>query len=341
MKKLFTLLSLFTISAINAQVPSYVPTNGLVAYYPFNGTANDESSNGNNGVINGATLISDRFGNLNSAYGLSTLTDNLTVSNVQPSFNNTGLSISLWMRFPTQYNQSTIALVKNGIPNTNGFDIAIDQNNTAYGINNYLVIFKVGNGALASFVSNQSELGIWSNIVSTYDGNSLKIYLNGILKVTQPFNQSMNITNNNLVFCSWDNPTTPLVKTRQIDDIAIYNRALTQDEIIGLYNAENTCQSLVINTGVLNFNPLTYNNTVTIYPNPANDHITIDCGNLANVSGWNIIITNTLGQEVFNQPMNTQQYTVPLNGWTGQGNYFVKIYNSQGALINTKKIILQ
>jgi len=42
--------------------------DGLVAYYPFNGNANDESGNGNNGTVNGATLTSDRFGNANSAY---------------------------------------------------------------------------------------------------------------------------------------------------------------------------------------------------------------------------------------------------------------------------------
>ena len=51
-----------------AQVPSYVPTNGLVAYYPFDGNANDDSGNGNNGTVNGATLTTDRFGNANSAY---------------------------------------------------------------------------------------------------------------------------------------------------------------------------------------------------------------------------------------------------------------------------------
>ncbi|CAN1528152.1 Secretion system C-terminal sorting domain [Flavobacteriaceae bacterium] len=105
--------------------------------------------------------------------------------------------------------------------------------------------------------------------------------------------------------------------------------------------AENTCSTLVINTGVLGFNPVTYNNTVTIYPNPANDHITIDCGNLANVSGWTIKIVNTLSQEVFTGAMNTQQYVVPLNTWNGQGVYFVKIYDASNNLVNTKKIILQ
>ena len=78
-----------------------------------------------------------------------------------------------------------------------------------------------------------------------------------------------------------------------------------------------------------------------VYPNPANDQITIDCGNLANVSGWTIKIVNTLGQEVFSGAMNTQQYVVPLNSWSGQGIYFVKIYDGSNNLMNTKKIILQ
>jgi uncharacterized delta-60 repeat protein len=79
----------------------------------------------------------------------------------------------------------------------------------------------------------------------------------------------------------------------------------------------------------------------SIYPNPAQDQITIDCGNLANVVGYHIEIVNTLGQVVFNQPMNTQQYSVPLNTWSGTGVYFVKIYDASNNLLNTKKIILQ
>ncbi len=51
-----------------AQVPSYVPTDGLAGYWPFSGNANDESGNSHNGTVNGATLTADRFGNANSAY---------------------------------------------------------------------------------------------------------------------------------------------------------------------------------------------------------------------------------------------------------------------------------
>ena len=167
-------------------------------------------------------------------------------------------------------------------------------------------------------------------------------YVNGILVSTYAVSGALCSSTNPLYF-GCDNGLGSLNRflNGKLDDIAIYNRALTQEEITNLYYAENSCQSLVINTGVLSFNPPTYNNTVTIYPNPANDHITIDCGNLANVSGWSIKIYNTLGQEVFSGAMNTQQYVVPLNTWSGQGVYFVKIYDASNQLMNTKKIILQ
>jgi hypothetical protein len=69
MKKHLLILAtaLLSISTF-AQIPTYVPANGLVGWWPFNGNANDESGNGNNGTVNGATLTTDRFGNANSAY---------------------------------------------------------------------------------------------------------------------------------------------------------------------------------------------------------------------------------------------------------------------------------
>ena len=57
----------FTSNAFS-QVPNYVPISGLVGYWPFNGNANDESGNGNNGTVNGATLTEDRFGNADQSY---------------------------------------------------------------------------------------------------------------------------------------------------------------------------------------------------------------------------------------------------------------------------------
>ncbi|MGK5093982.1 hypothetical protein WDW89_18465 [Deltaproteobacteria bacterium TL4] len=58
---------------------SSIPTNGLVAYYPFNGNANDESGNWNNGTVNGATLTTDRHGNANKAYSFDGADDYINI----------------------------------------------------------------------------------------------------------------------------------------------------------------------------------------------------------------------------------------------------------------------
>ena len=52
-----------------------IPISGLVAHYPFNGNANDESGNGNDGTVVGATLTTDRFGSPNSAYSFDGVDD--------------------------------------------------------------------------------------------------------------------------------------------------------------------------------------------------------------------------------------------------------------------------
>ena len=57
-----------TVSTMAQNLPNYVPANGLVGWWPFNGNANDESGSGNNGTNNGAILTNDRFGNANKAY---------------------------------------------------------------------------------------------------------------------------------------------------------------------------------------------------------------------------------------------------------------------------------
>ena len=83
MKRLFltlTLSILFIPFGISQDLPSYVPTDGLVAYYPFNGNANDESGNGNHGTVNGATLTSDRNGNENSSFSFNGESDDVRIN---------------------------------------------------------------------------------------------------------------------------------------------------------------------------------------------------------------------------------------------------------------------
>lgn len=356
MKKIFTLLAIIITTCSFAQIPSYVPTNGLVAYYPFSGNANDVSGNSNNGTVSGASLTSDRNQISNSCYNFNV--NNWTWGSggdeiyipYNSSFNSSNITVSAWFMRISNGTQNQGLTVLNrfqyGYSNPNGQTWGIKLN-AANQFDTQTWISKASSQNNQESIVNTGfkiQLNKWYNVIFTFDGQLLKQYINGVLTDSSSLAgfilntagiSGISIGVSDQANGHWE----PF--SGKIDDIGIWNRALTQEEVTNLYYADTTCQSLVINTGVLSYNPVTYNNTVTIYPNPANDHITIDCGNLANVSGYKIKITNTLGQEVFNQPMNTQQYVVPLNTWGGAGMYFVKIYDVQDNVLNTKKIILQ
>jgi hypothetical protein len=228
--------NLYTSTVPVSCLPAYVPTSGLVGYWPFCGNANDESGNANNLMNNGGVFISDRNGTPNSACGLSNIGTNLSASNLTPSLSSSLQSISYWVQLPTQYNYSTLTLATNGVAYTNGSHLFIDQNDGAYGINNYVVGILISNGQSISFTANQSELGNWNNVVYTYDGNQLKLYFNGILKSSLQYSGGINPPNNNLLFANWGNPSVPSSTNRNIDDIGIWNRALTEQEIAILYS---------------------------------------------------------------------------------------------------------
>ena len=323
-----------TAQIIIAQVPSYVPTNGLVGYWPFNGNANDESGNGNNGTATNVFYTQDRFNIDNKSTQLNgngyvTMSNS---SNLQ-ALNNV-MTITGWFKATTFYNNQWYSL----ICKSNSFSpmqFSVQAGPT--GIN------FLNNGVGYSYVTN-INLNTWYFFAIVQNQNTVKFYLNDLnYTVSSPGTYTYTYSTNNTMEVGRDIYGATEFSNGKIDDIGIWNRALNQQEVANLYNSigNNECLTMTINTGVLSTTPVTYTSTVNIYPNPANDQITIDCGNLANVVGWNIKITNMLGQEVFSQPMNTQQYVVPLNSWTGQGMYFVKIINAQNEVVNIKKIILQ
>ena len=343
-----------TTQMIMAQVPSYVPTNGLVGYWPFNGNANDESGNGNNGIIlPGVTYSNDRYNVQNKSLlidGVDGGVPNNMITNkgaLLPSAipSNSDFTISAWFQIAdltkgvassTPTNSFTAQTILCGLP-FNSFGLTFNHPYAPNKIMSCLGSFCGPNNPVSWDFSNQLD---WHHVCVRKTSNNFSYFLDGTLVNSTNLNFNFALTSLQIGGIP---VSTGEVFSGHVDDVGIWNRALTQQEISDLSNSvsSNECLTMTINTGVLSTTPVTYTSTVNIYPNPANDQITIDCGTLANVVGWNIKITNMLGQEVFNQTMNTQQYVVPLNSWTGQGMYFVKIINAQNEVVNIKKIILQ
>jgi len=86
-------------------------TDGLVAYYPFNGNANDESGNGNDGTVTGAALTADRFGNPNSAYSFDGINDIIEVSHSSSLNITSAISLCAWV-YPFELSHYTAIVWK-------------------------------------------------------------------------------------------------------------------------------------------------------------------------------------------------------------------------------------
>ena len=217
---------------ITFTLPTF-PTNGLVGYWPFNGNANDESDNGNNGTVNGATLTTDRFGNANSAY--SFIKSNILITN---KFFDNGLqnySISLW--FLTYDIKVSTQCFLNTNPH-NGEWIGYNH----YSANNKISHWKNTNANIISWdifsantlFYNQINNQTWFNFTLVKEGNNYYYYINGQLDKTSVSSKSAISQMTGMIFGT-SMANEPL--NGKLDDIAIYNRALTTQEITTLYNS--------------------------------------------------------------------------------------------------------
>jgi hypothetical protein len=332
-----------------AQIPSYIPSNGLVAYYPFNGNANDASGNGNNGTVVGATLIPDRFGNVDKAYSFAVNQYISLNPNIQNNFgtsgsNNVSFTISCWFRNNDTIFTNPSALIGGRNPNGSNFTGLHPWQNTKT-VRFYINSDNTFNANLNNI--QFSDLDNWNNVVASYTSlgsPNLKLYYNGLLVDTLTSNFPW-------IFTSEFNIGADIFYPRYfnglIDDIGIWNRALTDQEITSLYNG-NICfetvrvtDTLVINVNRTGYNPITYSNTIKVYPNPANNKITIDNGDIQKMNGYSIKIINSLGQQVYQGAITQQIVSIDITQWAGNGMYYLQLTDNNGNIVDVKKIVLQ
>ena len=205
---------------------------GLVAFYPFNGNANDESGNGNNGVVNGATLTTDRLGKADSAYSFDGVNDYIQLPSTS-------------LLHPNQFSLSAWVYLKEYVSNGDGniganvfSNYICCQTSTAF----IFYISQDGRASIRSLDDLKSNtiipLNTWSHIVATHNGNILKVYLNGTIDGNKPSLLSSTSSSgaSRIGKGSWYDQNGFEMFSGIIDDIRIYNRALTDTEVLALYN---------------------------------------------------------------------------------------------------------
>lgn len=231
-------------------------SNGLVAYYPFNGNTNDQSGNDHDGVNNGATLTNDRFGNMNSAYNFDGDDDFMEISPIPVMSEVDNFTVSLWYYF----NEFNIQELADGLIDRqyvfcghshsdtvqsdyfrDGFLIYIDLsadnkpslNNTTFKLNGNNYSFK--NLLINNFYQT------WHHVVFVRKDNQTFHYVDGVL-VDSIYNDGVILNMNHNLYLgtfSGDNPYYQRLHYNfdgKIDDIRIYNIALKEEEVTALYN---------------------------------------------------------------------------------------------------------
>jgi hypothetical protein len=216
--------------AMPSPTPQASLADGLVAYYPFNGNANDESEHGNHGIVHGAILADDRLGNHDSAYSFDGV-DDYIASNSDISLDTT-YSVALWFNYTESTESAT--LFHRGYQGWCWYEpkIHIDEAST-------LKVNVSGCSGEGTVGTLEIAPGEWYHVAIVARNGSQEFYVNGekiastghTLRYTFAYKAFIGVS---------ANQNTPVLNYfhGSIDDVRIYNRALSEAEVQALYEQD-------------------------------------------------------------------------------------------------------
>ncbi|HPI54265.1 MAG TPA: hypothetical protein PLU10_06195, partial [Chitinophagaceae bacterium] len=330
-------------------------SNGLVAYWDFNGNANDVSGNGNNGIVFGATLTTGQAGFPNTAYSFNGSSDYIQVPN-SASLNFPNGSFTLYALVKPQGFYSgpchgNIIIDKYGDYNPGWYSLRFSD---AYS-SSFLNCNSPVNTAQQNFNCHQYNmvpsgggyvpyinLNEWYCLVAVSDGATLKLYMNGVLVQTQSLSGSLGTNTADLFIGRLNSMAYPYWLNGVIDEIRMYDRAINTAEINALCNCQSVLpysSSILTNdttvcmgTGVqLQTNPLIDTNAIFTWSPTSTLSDTTSLNPIATTSTTTTYYLNILNAGC-NQLVNgdfesgnigfSSQYTfAPIN--TIEGEYYV------------------
>ncbi len=284
-----------------------------VAYYPFNGNADDQSGLGNHGAVSGASLVADRFGNSASAYYFNGSTDNIRVP-FSASLNfQDAITVSFWMNPADLPARESYPLSHGSWENR--WKISISPDKT--------IRWTVKSTTDVKDLDSKTTVatGTWYHVVGIYDGANFDLYLDGALSAHSTFSGSILTTSIDFMIGQERPNVTGHSFNGVLDDIRIYNYALTAYEILNLYDEivgiDDDKQSLPAQFA------LSQN-----YPNPFNPQTTIQY-QIKTAGNVKLEIFDLRGRKVeslVNEYQQAGYYTIIWDAPnTSSGIYFVRL----------------
>ena len=237
------------IQASNRPAPPPTLELGLLAYYPFNGNAKDESGNGHDGKIEGPELTDDRHGKANSAYAFRGGRDVIRIADhelLRPG----QITISGWSFRTVSRSGAFVSkteFTNVNLPRGEQFQLEIDDSLAKFLIKRNSE-GRPGNGWQRLKSIGEVALERWVMVTATWDGFSQKIYLDGSMQGKNddaPHGNIDNVPGGELLLGSSWVPESGHF-SGLIDDVRIYNRSLSAAEVKALYDYEKPATSQVI-----------------------------------------------------------------------------------------------
>jgi Concanavalin A-like lectin/glucanases superfamily len=199
--------------------------NGLVAYWPLDGNADDVSGNANHGIIKGCTDAADRYGKPAKCYSFNGASNYITVKgnatlNIQRS-----ISITAWINADADH-QSLGGIIDRGpgLGDHGGYYVRFRD---------WKIDFAISM-PYTEFMGGDLKPSTWHFFAATYDDNTVKIYLDGSLV----YNKTIGSGNLDL----WNNEAGLTIGIEaghpfkgKIDDVRLYNRELSSDEVAYIF----------------------------------------------------------------------------------------------------------
>ncbi len=334
------LLTLFLTSTVYCQIPSYLPEYGLVGWWPFNGNANDESGNNNNGLVNGASLTEDRFGMQNASYLFNE--NSIVIPNCS-FFDFQNMSFSLWVKTISNNTQSIIKKCNFETAENEIFGLGT-YNSYESNENNLTFATKFDDGDCTpglgwNWIESNINIfdGQYHHIVCAIDGNNVKMYVDGIM-ISEIFGNNSQISScfggDIQIGRDWSQHNHYFDGC--IDDIGIWNRALTESEVSKLYydsSVESTTNSTL--------EPNNLVGKVECFPNPTTDVINVDLPGLNDYSGQKLRIMNLSGQIVYEENVNQSKVVIDVKSILTSGIYVLNTVDQNGNVTSTNKFVVQ
>lgn len=298
----------------------------LIAFYPFNGNANDESGYGNNGTVYQAVSISDRFDNPGSAYKFDGVNDYIQIPNSTSLNFTNSITINFWIKVTQFFDREAYPLSHGNWENR--WKISITSKRFRWTL-------KSSSATKDLDSETQIKLDSLYNVSALYNGSDFEIYINGRLDALTTFSGTILSTTIDFMVGQVLPGNNQYNFKGVLDDIRIYNYALSLEEIRKLYDIVSSVDDRPDNQVPVQ-TKLNQN-----YPNPFNPttHIGFQISDRGFVS---LKVFDVLGEEIttiLNEEKSVGSYEVEFDASNlPSGIYFYQL--KTGNYIQTKKLLL-